>query len=66
MASVSAVASIAIIGFVIVAVVFKMKTRPPAPERGRVEMNPIYGDYYNGEPEYSTVQDNNDYYEVTG
>ena len=44
MASVSAVASIAIIGFVIVAVVFKLKTRPPAPERGRIELNPIYGD----------------------
>ena len=66
MASVSGVASIVIIGFVIVVVVFRLKTRPPAPERGRIEMNSIYGDYYNGEQEYSTVQDNNDYYKVTG
>ena len=63
--SLSAVASIAIIGFVIVVVVFKLKTKPPAPERGRIELNPIYGDYYNGEPEYSTVTDDNPYYGVT-
>ena len=65
-ASMSGVASIAIISFVIVVVVFELKNRPQAPERGQIELNPIYGDYFNGEPEYSTVEDNNDYYEVTG
>ena len=61
MASLSGVASIAIIGFVIVVVLYELKTRWPAPKRG-----PIYGDYYNGEPEYSTLQDNNTHYRVTG
>ena len=63
-ASLSGVASIVIIGFVITVIIFKLKSRPPAPERGRVELNPIYGDYCDGEPEYSTVTDDNPYYEV--